>query len=137
MEELWHKHREQYLDLMDIISDLEQNGGYTASNFFQVNRETVTGILGASLTYLFLLKTWPSLEDRSVPDYLKGVCCFAFNDLTHETGINLNQVLQLVIRVVKGLHIILFHLLYYDEYTCSYIYNRAGIYSIFSWRERE
>ena len=83
---------QQYLDLKDIISKIEENGGFRAGNFFLINLETVTAMVGTILTYIIIFLTWPGAEDDYIPDYLKGVCCFCFNQIRKETNTTVNEV---------------------------------------------
>ena len=91
-EELFIHQQQQFLELMDIASEIESNGGFRAGNFFTVNRATMTSFIGTILTYLIILMTWPGPEDDYIPEYLKGVCCFAYNEISQDTGIIVNKV---------------------------------------------
>ena len=90
----WKEQKQLILKLKDAVWKLEQNGGFRAAGFFLINRGTATAILGTIMTYLIILMTWPGPEDDNIPDYLKDVCCYAFNDLNIETGLHLNHVIN-------------------------------------------
>ena len=77
---------------MDTISKIVENGGFRAVGFFHINLGTVTALVGTILTYAIILITWPGAEDDNIPDYLKGVCCYTFNEICNKTGINVTKV---------------------------------------------
>ena len=83
------------LDFMDTVRKIENNGGFRAGGFFQINRGTVTSLVGTFLTYTLILMTWPRPEDDSIPDYLKDLCCFAYADLTNQTSVFNSKTLVL------------------------------------------
>ena len=76
------KEKDPILEFMDTVRKIENNGGFTAWGFFQINRGTLTSLVGTFLTYTLILMTWPGTEDDSIPDYLKDLCCYAYADLT-------------------------------------------------------
>ena len=61
---------EEYHDLDKLGQDLESIQGFRGMGFFQVDRQIVTAILGAFLTYLIILMQWPSVDEEAVPDYV-------------------------------------------------------------------
>ena len=81
---VWQEQNKLFLKLTNAVVKLEQTGGFRAVGFFDINRGTVTAILGTTLTYLIILMTWPGPEDDNIPDYVKAVCCHAFNHLSEE-----------------------------------------------------
>ena len=80
----WQEQKQLILKLTDEVVKLEQNGGFRAAGFFFINRGTVTAILGTIMTYLIIMMTWPGSEDDYIPDYVKDVCCHAFNHISEE-----------------------------------------------------
>ena len=91
----WQEQNQLILKLTNDLVKLEQTGGFTAFGFFNINRGTVTAILGTTLTYLIILMMWPGPEDDYIPDYVKAVCCHAFNHLSKkELDIYNNQVIS-------------------------------------------
>ena len=91
----WQEQNQLILKLTNAVVKLEQTGGFTAVGYFYINRGTVTTILGTTLTYLIILMTWPGPEDDNIPEYIKAVCCHAFNHLSKkELDIYNNQVIN-------------------------------------------
>ena len=41
--------------------------------FFQVDRQIVTAILGAFLTYLIILMQWPSVDEEALPEHVNKI----------------------------------------------------------------
>ena len=90
----WKEQNQLILKMTDAVVKLEQNGGFRGAGFFSINRGTVTAILGTIITYLIIMMTWPGPEDDFIPDYLKDVCCYTFNNLSEDTEIYLNHVIN-------------------------------------------
>ena len=97
----WKEQLESILQMTDAVVKLEQGGEFRAAGFFPINHGTVTAILGVIMTYLIILMTWPGPEDENIPNYLKDVCCYAFNDLSKKTGLDLKQVIDYIIRILS------------------------------------
>ena len=97
----WEEQHQLILQMTDAVVKLEQIGEFRAAGFFPINQGTVTAILGTIMTYLIILMTWPGPEDDNIPNYLKDVCCYAFNDLNKKTGLDLNQVINYIIRILS------------------------------------
>ena len=60
----------EYQELDKLGQDLENIKGFRGGGFFLVDRQIVTAILGAFLTYLFILLQWPSVEEEAIPNDL-------------------------------------------------------------------
>ena len=79
------KEKKCILKFMDTVRNIENNGGFTAWGFFQINLGTVTSLIGTFMTYLLILMTWPGPEDEAIPDYLNDLCCYAYADFTNSS----------------------------------------------------
>ena len=78
--------------MMTLSSKIEGVGEFRAGGVFSINKGAMAGFFGTVLTYVIILMTWPGAEDDNIPDYLKDLCCYAFNDLRKETEQHLNYV---------------------------------------------
>ena len=67
------KKLEEYHKLDKLGQDLENIPGFRGMGFFLVDRQVVTAILGAFLTYLIILLQWPSVDEEALPDYVKTI----------------------------------------------------------------
>ena len=97
----WEEQHQLILKMTDSVLKLDQGGEFRAAGFFLINQGTVTAILGTIMTYLIILMTWPGPEDDNIPNYLKDVCCYAFNDLSKKMGLDLKQVIDYIIRILS------------------------------------
>ena len=64
---------EEYHKLDKLGQDLESIQGFRGMGFFLVDRQIVTAILGAFLTYMIILLQWPSVEEEAIPNQLSVI----------------------------------------------------------------
>ena len=71
---------EDYHELDKLGQDLENITGFSGMGLFKIDRQIVTAMLGAFLTYLIILMQWPSVDEDALPDYVNNICCAAYKD---------------------------------------------------------
>ena len=72
----------EYQELDKLGQNLETIQGFRGAGFFPLDRQIVTAILGAFLTYLIILMQWPSVEEEAVPDNVNNLCCAAYEEFS-------------------------------------------------------
>ena len=92
------KKLEEYHKLEKLGQELENIPGFRGMGFFLVDRQIVTAILGAFLTYLIILMQWPSVDEEAVPDhvnniedYVNTLCCAALKDYSTDFDLIQNE----------------------------------------------
>ena len=81
----------EYQELDKLGQELENIKGFRGAGFFLVDRQVVTAILGAFLTYLIILMQWPSLDEEALPDYVNTLCCAALKDYSTDFDLIQNE----------------------------------------------
>ena len=79
----------EFQGLDKLGQELENIPGFRGAGFFQVDRQIVTAILGAFLTYLIILLQWPSVDEDALPKYMNIVCCAAYEEFSTDFNFDL------------------------------------------------